>query len=101
MFSHTHIMSGFTVLVVLAIGHSAAVMAADPAIIEEGEKLYNQNCGVCHQADAIGQAGFAPSLTNKELLSMASDKFFEGTEYPGFIPFEKMPNKRKFKQEVE
>ena len=79
MFSQTHIMSGFTVLVVLAIGHSGAVMAADPAIIEEGEQLYNQNCGICHQADAIGKPGFAPSLTNKELLSVASVKFFERT----------------------
>lgn len=45
----------------------------------KGEALYNQNCIVCHQADAIGKAGFAPSLTNKEFLSIASDKFILGT----------------------
>ena len=63
----------------LVVGHSSTVMAADATIIKEGEQLYNQNCGVCHQADAIGKPGFAPSLTNEELLSVASDKFFEST----------------------
>ncbi len=58
---------------------STSIYASDAAIIKQGEKLYNQNCSVCHQADAIGKPGFAPSLTNPELLSIASDKFFEGT----------------------
>ena len=53
--------------------------AADKALIKKGEQLYNQNCSVCHQPDAIGKPGFAPSLTNPELLSIASDKFFEST----------------------
>jgi len=53
--------------------------AADKKTIKEGEQLYNQNCAVCHQADAIGKAGFAPSLTNPELLSISTDKLFEGT----------------------
>lgn len=56
-----------------------AALAADKATIKKGEQLYNQNCSVCHQADAIGKPGFAPSLTNPELLSIASDKFFEST----------------------
>lgn len=47
--------------------------------ISQGEKFYNQNCTFCHQADAIGKAGFAPSLTNPELLETASDKFLMGT----------------------
>jgi cytochrome c oxidase cbb3-type subunit 3 len=55
------------------------VFAADTDAIKKGEQLYNQNCSVCHQADAIGKPGFAPSLTNPELLSISSDKFFEGT----------------------
>jgi cbb3-type cytochrome c oxidase subunit III len=58
---------------------SASVFAADKATFKEGEQLYNQNCSVCHQADAIGKPGFAPSLTNPELLSIASDKYFEST----------------------
>jgi cytochrome c oxidase cbb3-type subunit 3 len=58
---------------------STTVYAADAATIKQGEALYNQNCSVCHQGDAIGKPGFAPSLTNPELLSISSDKFFEGT----------------------
>jgi len=58
---------------------SITVFAASKVTIKRGEQLYNQNCSVCHQADAIGKAGFAPSLTNPELLSIASDKFFEST----------------------
>ncbi|HIE76863.1 MAG: c-type cytochrome [Acidiferrobacteraceae bacterium] len=48
-------------------------------MVEEGEKLYQTNCVFCHQADAIGKAGFAPSLTNPEFLSIASDKYLLGT----------------------
>lgn len=44
-----------------------------------GKSIFEQNCIYCHQADAIGKPGFAPSLTNKELLSIASDKFFMST----------------------
>jgi cbb3-type cytochrome c oxidase subunit III len=58
---------------------STGAFAASKATIKNGEQLYNQNCSVCHQADAIGKAGFAPSLTNPELLSISSDKFFEST----------------------
>lgn len=47
--------------------------------ITKGKQLFEQNCVVCHQEDAIGKPGFAPSLTNKELLSIASDKFLLST----------------------
>jgi cytochrome c oxidase cbb3-type subunit 3 len=66
-------------LILSGAGLSTASQAADAATIEEGEQLYNQNCVFCHQADAIGKPGFAPSLTNEELLSVGSDQFFEGT----------------------
>jgi cytochrome c oxidase cbb3-type subunit 3 len=66
-------------LVVLAAGEPQSAAAGDAATIEKGKQLYNQNCSVCHQADAIGKPGFAPSLTNKELLSISSDKFLLGT----------------------
>jgi len=64
----------------------------DPALAAEGEKLYNQNCSVCHQADAIGKPGFAPSLTNQEFLRAASDTFIlstvrDGREGTGMPPF--------------
>lgn len=51
----------------------------DPALAAQGKDLYQQNCVFCHQADAIGKPGFAPSLTNQEFLSVASDKFLMGT----------------------
>lgn len=51
----------------------------DLALSKKGEGLYNQNCVFCHQADAIGKPGFAPSLTNKEFLSVSSNKFLMGT----------------------
>ena len=57
--------------------------AADPAKIEQGKQLYAQNCAVCHQADAIGKPGFAPSLSNPEFLSLASDKFILSTMRDG------------------
>ena len=41
--------------------------------------IYKQNCVFCHQADAIGKPGVAPSLTNPEFLATASDKFLLGT----------------------
>ncbi len=68
-----------SVLLVLLASTSQMVNAGDKATIKQGEALYNQNCSVCHQADAIGKPGFAPSLTNPELLSIASDKFFQST----------------------
>jgi len=60
--------------------------------IKAGEQLYNQNCVFCHQADAIGKPGMAPSLINKELLSTASDEFFlttilDGRPGTGMPPF--------------
>ena len=60
--------------------------------VEKGELLYKQNCVFCHQADAIGKPGLAPSLTNRDLLANASDNFFlttigkgrPGTGMPSF-----------------
>jgi mono/diheme cytochrome c family protein len=68
------------------------VMAADSQLVQQGKQLYKQNCVICHQADAIGKPGLAPSLTNKELLSNASDKFFletirDGRTGTGMPPF--------------
>jgi len=71
-------LQGIGVLMFL-VGLSQSSFAASKAEIETGETQYNQNCSFCHQPDAIGKPGFAPSLTNPELLSISSDKFFEGT----------------------
>ena len=53
--------------------------AKDADLIKSGETLYNQNCVFCHQPDAIGKPGLAPSLTNPELLAISSDKYLMGT----------------------
>jgi mono/diheme cytochrome c family protein len=64
---------------ILLMAQFQSASAADSEKIKKGNELYNQNCVFCHQADAIGKPGFAPSLTNKEFLSAASDKFILGT----------------------
>ncbi len=61
------------------------LLAADATQDSEGKRLYDRNCIVCHQADAIGKPGFAPSLTNKEFLSVASDKFIASTIRDGRV----------------
>jgi len=48
-------------------------------LVKKGEQLYQQSCVFCHQADAIGKPGVAPSLTNQEFLSTASDDFLMQT----------------------
>ena len=79
----------------IAIFFSLGCVAEETAgevYIKAGEHLYNQNCVFCHQADAIGKPGMAPSLINKELLSTASDEFFlatirDGRPGTGMPPF--------------
>jgi cytochrome c oxidase cbb3-type subunit 3 len=69
--------------------HAASV---PPGVIKMGERLYKENCEVCHQADAIGKPGVAPSLTNPEFLSIASDRLLmatirDGREDTGMPPW--------------
>ncbi len=71
----------------------------DLEAVKLGKATYEENCLACHQADAIGQPGIAPSLTNPELLEVASDKFFLGTirdgrEDTGMPPFEHLGEKK-------
>lgn len=60
-------------------------------IVKKGAALFEENCEVCHQADAIGEPGTAPSLTNQELLSISSDKFLMGTIRDGREDTSMMP----------
>ncbi len=76
----------------LSIGGLALGETPTPVMLKKGAALFKENCEVCHQADAIGQPGLAPSLTNPELLGIASDKFLMGTirdgrEDTGMAPF--------------
>ena len=66
-------------LLLTGAGIIQPAMAGSNAQVIKGERLYKQNCIFCHQADAIGKPGVAPSLTNQEFLSTASDKFIKGT----------------------
>ena len=69
----------YPVVGLLALTISSWLYAADDAMIKKGNELYHQNCVFCHQEDAIGKPGFAPSLSNPEFLSIATDKFILGT----------------------
>ncbi len=82
MLKHNYLSTGLFSLVILSSGYTTQAFA-DSKQIEQGKALFNQNCQVCHQADAIGKPGFAPSLTNKELLSIGTDKFFMSTVRDG------------------
>lgn len=76
MFRHKQFVGGVISLILLTVSPSIFSASAELA---KGKQIYEQNCVFCHQADAIGKPGFAPSLTNKELLSIASDKFMMST----------------------
>jgi cytochrome c oxidase cbb3-type subunit 3 len=70
----------------------AQVRSVSPAVFKMGQRAFKENCEVCHQADAIGKAGIAPSLINPEFLSLASDKFLmatirDGREDTGMPPW--------------
>lgn len=73
----------FCSLYTTGIPTSVAQEVPKEAEIKAGEIIYNQNCVFCHQADAIGKPGVAPSLTNPEFLSTSSDKFLLGTVRDG------------------
>ncbi len=93
---HQQLVSGVAGLALLAIGSAGHAASSEVA---QGKKLFEQNCQVCHQADAIGKPGFAPSLTNPELLSIASDKFFmstirDGRTGTGMPPFAHLGKKK-------
>ena len=93
MFSYKHLIHGLTGVIFLAFAGSGFAQTASPDMLKIGEEQFNENCVVCHQADAIGQPGVAPSLTNPELLAISSDKFLMGTirdgrEDTGMPPFE-------------
>ncbi len=92
MFAHKYIACGLAAMVWLAFGGAALAETATPMMLKKGKELFNENCAVCHQADAIGQPGLAPSLTNQELLGVSSDKFFmstirDGREDTSMMPF--------------
>jgi len=91
MFRDKWFRAGLAGLALLAVGYAAPADAASPKTLKQGQELFDENCAVCHQEDAIGEPGLAPSLTNPELLSVASDKFFEATIRDGREDTSMMP----------
>ena len=92
MFAQKRMICGLSGLILLAFSDFGHAETASPSTLKMGKELFNENCSVCHQEDAIGEPGVAPSLTNPELLSIASDTFFEvtirdGREDTGMPPF--------------
>ena len=98
MFAHKRLIGGLAGTIWLATAGVGLAETATPSMLKEGKDLFNENCAACHQADAIGAPGVAPSLTNPELLSIASDKFLMATirygrEDTGMAPFDHLGRK--------
>ncbi|MBF0562988.1 MAG: c-type cytochrome [Alphaproteobacteria bacterium] len=59
---------------------TAPKMAAlDPEQVRKGQVVFAENCVACHQEGGKGKPGVAPSLTDKEFLTFASDRFLYDT----------------------
>lgn len=91
MFVLKYYLIGFVGLLMVMAGPADAQERAS-ASLKLGKALFKENCVACHQADAIGKAGVAPSLSNPELLSVSSDKFLmstirDGREDTSMTPF--------------
>ena len=60
-----------------------ATVHASAQLVAEGKAVFDENCVACHQQGAVGLPGTAPSLVNKDLLSIASDRFLAQTIHDG------------------
>jgi len=83
---------GLAGMIWLAFAGNGYAQSASKMDLKKGQDLFNENCVVCHQADAIGKPGVAPSLTNPELLEISSDKLLmatirDGRDDTGMPPF--------------
>ncbi len=79
-------MPGIRTIVSCTIALLLTVVWALPAsasslhgIAKKGKRVFDANCAACHQPDAIGKPGVAPSLISPQFLSIASDKFLSET----------------------
>jgi cytochrome c oxidase cbb3-type subunit 3 len=86
------LIAGFFTLTYTLPVNAAADASTKTKKVAKGKQVFDQTCIYCHQADAIGKPGAAPSLTNKEFLSISSDKFLaetirDGRKGTGMPPF--------------
>ena len=92
MFARKIFVFGLAGMVWLALGSAGFAQSKSTPELKNGRAQFKENCVVCHQADAIGKPGVAPSLTNQELLEISSDKLLmatirDGREDTGMPPF--------------
>ena len=92
MFACKRMVYGLVGLLLMGSANPGHAQTVSQSTRKHGKALFAENCQVCHQADAIGKPGVAPSLINLELLSITSDKFFmstirDGREDTGMMPF--------------
>ena len=91
MLAHKRIVWVLAGTVWLAFASAGFAGPATKAMLKLGKAQFDENCAVCHQADAIGKPGLAPSLTNPELLGISSDKFMMATIRDGRADTSMMP----------
>lgn len=85
----------FHVLMALVFASIVSQAGAQDLGTKKGKELFEQNCMGCHQESATGKPGFAPSLSNKEFLSIASTDFLtntikDGREGTGMPPWKQL-----------
>ncbi|MBF0134259.1 MAG: c-type cytochrome [Magnetococcales bacterium] len=66
-------------------GEAKAQAQSTSDLVRKGQVLFAENCVACHQEEGVGKAGVAPSITNKELLRIASDQFLFETIRDGRV----------------
>ncbi len=68
--------------------------ASDPSFTRElGKNAFEINCASCHQTDATGLVGVAPSLRSPEFLSLATDGFIRRTVRRGRVGTTMVPRR--------
>ncbi len=73
------VLAGAGVIFALACATGNAADTKQAALAAKGKAVFDENCVACHQPDAVGLPGTAPSLRAKELLRYGSDRFFTQT----------------------
>ncbi len=69
----------FACAIACLTGQTYATDAKAAELAKAGEASYNLYCVACHQSDATGKVGFAPSIRNKDFLALATDDFLKNS----------------------
>lgn len=71
----------------------------DPAIVEQGQKLFNQHCTQCHMEG--GKGGIGPNLTDDYWVNHVEDSLFKNIYHIIYDGSPKNPQMRAFGQRKE